>query len=59
MFTRFDRIHECDGQTDGQTDGWDGHRTTAWPRLCMLIHRVATKFKSVGCALTLCACCVH
>jgi len=26
MFSRFDRIHERDGQTDGQTDG---HRTTA------------------------------
>jgi len=24
MFIRFDRIHECDGQTDGQTYTNDG-----------------------------------
>ena len=36
IFTRFDRIHEHDGQTDSQTDRW----TDGWtarrhrPRLC-------------------------
>ena len=32
---RFDRIHECDRQTDGRTDGWTDTTRRHMPRLCM------------------------